>query len=372
MKKRVISILMAGVMVGSIALAGCGNSASGSVSGGSESESVSKTGDQAGLAGENAFVGSEDEVYYLETFLCGYDYWTSYYEGFMDAAKQLGVNTKYVGATTSETEEQVKVFQQIMASNPAGIMVNPNDGTAFTSVAQECNNKGIPLVVGENPIPDCDVVMFINHDEEAMTKKAVEYIGEAMGGKGSIAMLTTPGQTNLELRDEAFKKNMEELYPDIEIVFEANTQHDNAKGASDTHQIVSSYGDVQFIFCDNPDAAMGAVTAKEEGGYDVKIITFDTNPNVLDYIKEGKLEAAVMPDPYTFGYMGLLTLYMAHHQLWDPMWDYENGDRAAIEIPLLSTSCSIVTAENADVFYSDQYKERRGSQGYDMEAKELP
>jgi len=259
-----------------------------------------------------------------------------------------------------------------MASDPAGIMVNPSDGSAFTKVAQECNEKGIPLVVGESPIQDCNVAMFINHDESAMTKKAAEYIGEAMGGEGTIAMLTTPGQANLELRDTAFKENMAELYPNIEIVYEANTQHDNAKAASDTHQIMSSYKEVQFIYCDNPDAAMGAVTAKDEGGYDVKIITFDTNPNVLDYIKEGKLEAAVMPDPYTFGYMGLLTLYMARHELWNPMWDYKSGNRPAIEIPLMSTSCSIVTAENADIFYSDNYKEERNSKGYDMEAKDLP
>lgn len=361
MKKRVLAGFLAGTMVCGMMFTGCGNNSGNTA----QSEESSKP-----AAG--AFVGSEDETYYLETFLCGYDYWTSYYEGFMDAAKQLGVNAKYVGATTSEIEDEVQVFQQIMASNPAGIMVNPSDGTAFTAVAKECNEKKIPLVVGESPIPDCEVAMFINHDEDAMTEKAVKYIGEAMGGSGSIAMLTTPGQANLELRDKAFKQNMEELYPDINIVFEANTQHDNAKGAADVHQIVSSYSDVQYIFCDNPDAAMGAVTAKEEGGYDVKIITFDTNPNVLDYIKEGKLEAAIMPDPYAFGYMGMLTLYMARHQLWDPMWDYKSGNRPAIEIPLLSTSCSVVTADNADIFYSDKYKEERGSKGYDMEAKDLP
>lgn len=69
------------------------------------------------------------------------------------------------------------------------------------------------------------------------------------------------------------------------------------------------YPDVEYIFCDTPDAAMGAVTAVEEGEYNIKVLTFDTNPNVLDYIKEGLIDAAIMPDPYVFGYMGLMALY---------------------------------------------------------------
>jgi ribose transport system substrate-binding protein len=317
-----------------------------------------------------AFVGTEDETYYLLTFLSGYDFWTSYYEGFMDAGRQLGVNTKYMGATSADISEQIRVFEQIMALDPAGIMVNPSDGEPLTAAAQQANDLGIPLVIGENPIPDVEVAMWINHNEHLMTRKAADYIGEALGGKGEIAVMETVGQVNLDNRSAAFTENMETYWPDIEIVARTNPGHDEIKGAQDTASLIQAHPDLDFIFSVNPTAAMGAVTALQEAGSDVKVLTFDTNPNVLDYIKEGKIEAAIMPDPYSFGYMGMLALFMARHELLDPMWDYHN-DRPAFDFPLVNTGSSVVTKENADYFYSDKYKERRGSKGYDMEAKEL-
>ena len=83
--------------------------------------------------------------------------------GFMDAARQLGVNTKYMGAATAEIDEQVRVFEQIIAEEPAGIMVNPTDGDPFVKQAQKCNEMDIPLVCGENKIPDSEITMWIMH-----------------------------------------------------------------------------------------------------------------------------------------------------------------------------------------------------------------
>ncbi len=378
--KKILVVVIAVAMMLTMVLAGCSPAAADTSGASSDSGAASSESAAAADAPEGAFVSKEqpafvgdpEETYYLMTFLNGYDFWVSYYEGFMDAARQLGVNTKYMGAATAEIDEQVRVFEQIIAEEPAGIMVNPTDGDPFVTQAQKCNELGIPLVCGENKIPESEITMWIMHNEDLQTGKALERISEALGGSGQIAMLTTPGQENLDVRDAAFRKNVEEDYPGIEIVFEANTQHDNVKGAADTHQIANSYPDVKYIFCDNPDAAMGAVTAIQEGGYDIKVLTFDTNANVLDFIKEGKLDAAIMPDPYVFGYMGLMALYMDKHDLWDPMWDYKlEGGRPQFEIPLLNPGCTVVTAENVDAFYPDKYKEARQSGGYDIEAKDL-
>lgn len=124
-----------------------------------------------------AFVGTEDETYYLLTFLSGYDFWSSYYEGFMDAGRQLGANTKYMGATTADISEQINVFEQIMAFNPAGIMINPSDGEPLAASAERANELGIPLVIGDNPIHRARVAMWINHNEDLMTRKPADYIG---------------------------------------------------------------------------------------------------------------------------------------------------------------------------------------------------
>lgn len=191
-----------------------------------------------------------------------------------------------------------------------------------------------------------------------------------LGGEGEIAVMETVGQVNLDNRSAAFTRKLETYWPDIKIVARTNPGHDEIKGAQDAALLIQAHPDLDFIFTVNPTAAMGAVTALQEAGSEVKVLTVDTNPNVLDYIREGKLEAAIMPDPYTFGHMGLLALYLDRHGLLDPMWDTDN-DRPRSDVPLMNTGSSVVTAANVDYFNSDRYKDRRQSGGYDMEANDL-
>lgn len=90
----------------------------------------------------------------------------------------------------------------------------------------------------------------------------------------------------------------------------------------------------------------------------------DVNENVLDYIKDGKIDAAVMPDSYTFGYLSMLALYTEHHKLMDPMWS-ENKSKNCWSVPYLEVGSSIVTAENTDRYYTTEYYKSRDSKGFE-------
>ena len=117
---------------------------------------------------------------------------------------------------------------------------------------------------------------------------------------------------------------------------------------------------------------MGAAAAIEEAKADVKILSFDVNQNVLEYMKRGSITAAVMPDAYNFGYLGMLSLYCESHKLLDPMNDYSmNDDKDAFDYPMINASSTVVTLENAHLYDTEKYLENRSSKGYDEGAQNM-
>ena len=368
MKRRIVSVMLAMSMIAAC-ITGCAK-------GEKESGSSADSKGSVSYASQPAFVGNEDETYYFVSWFAGNEWWVGGYEGFKDAARQLGVNTECTGATDDAIDSQMAVIEQVKAKNPSGICLAVSDGSAFGDTVQGIIDEGIPVTCTDNDIEGANKLMFMAYDDAGMTKQVADYIGEQTDGKGKIAMLEVVGQANLELRSAAFKENLKNDWKDMELVATANSGHDELQAASDTASILASNKDLDYVFTLNATAAMGAVTAIQEAGSDCKVITMDVNENVLDYIKDGKIDAAIMPDSYTFGYLSMLALYTEKHELMDPMWT-ENGDKNEWCVPYMEVGSSIVTKDVTERYYTSKYYESRDSKGFeegaqDMKSKDLP
>jgi|GEM_PF-126578 len=369
--KRILTIALVMVML----LCGCSTTASTQPSTKSDGSSASaqQPAAKGGVtyASQPAFVGNSDEMYFFVSWYAGNEWWVGGYEGFKDAARQLGVNTKCVGAPNDSIDEQTAVLEQTIAQQPAGISLAVSDGSSFGSVVQSALNSGIPITTTDNKIEEANPIMFMSYDDNAMTKVAADHIGQALNGKGKVAMLEVVGQTNLEKRAAAFKENMAKYWPNIKIVGSANTGHDELKGASDTANFLTSNPDLDFIYTLNPTAAMGAVTAIKEANSKCRVITMDVNENVVQYIKDKKIDAAIMPDSYTFGYLSMLSLYCEKHKLLDPMWNVKLGEKSGWSVPTLEVGATVVTAENADNYKTSSYYAKRQSKGFEEGALDM-
>jgi ABC-type sugar transport system substrate-binding protein len=319
------------------------------------------------------FVGNEDEVYYFVSWNAGNSWWLGGYEGFKDAARELGVNTVCAGSVDDSIENQVQAFQQVAALQPKGIYLAVSDGSAFTKVVQEVIDSGIPVTTTDNAIPGANVIMHMGYNDPAMTKAVADHIGNTLGGTGTIAILEVVGQKNLEERKAAFLENLATFWPNLEVVASANSGHDELKGASDTAQLLLQYPDLDFIFTLNPTAAMGAATAIKEAGASTRIITMDINPNVADAIKAGTIDGAVMPDSYTFGYLSMLALYCEAHHLLAPFWVADGGKtKTSWCAPKVEVGATVATKDNIDNYYIDTvYLESRHSKGFDEGALDM-
>lgn len=343
-----------------------------------ESDSAAAADDAAAVSeggvtykSQPAFVGNEDEVYYFIDFAAGVDYWSSLYEGFKDIGRQLGVQTVYAGIPDVDINAQVALFEDVLATNPAGIYLCPFNGEPFAQSLQKAKDQGVPVMLYTNPPEDAPYLGMVDHNNALDSAKAADYIGEKLGGAGKVAIMETEGQPNHIARVDNFVARLEEKWPDVEVVGKAATNHDAELGANAAKDFMTANTDLDYIFCVSSNCALGASVAVQEAGADVRIVTFDADPGILDALKAGEIDACIQPDAYMFGYMGLLPLYIEKHQLMDPMTDQKANGQYIFDMPIMYPASRIVTAENADYFNSTIYLENRQSKSYDESGTDM-
>lgn len=304
------------------------------------------------------YVGDEEETYYMVTHDSGVDYWSTVYAGFKQAAKDLGVKVVYTGTSEHNISKEVTVFNQVVAKKPAGIALAAITPDAFIEPINGAIESGVPVVCFASDSPRSKEISYITSDNVQEGQAAADYLAEAIGGEGEVAVTTNPGQNNHELRIKSFIERIETKWPDIKVVAQYATNQDTSKAYTGLQQMVQAHPDLKAVFSPEASSGMGAAQAANDLGTGIKAMCVDLNTSILDMIKAGKMFAAIQPDTVTQGYLSMLSLYLANHNLIDPMNDWEvNPDKGPIDIPFVDNGLDIVTKENAEYFYSDQYLE---------------
>jgi ribose transport system substrate-binding protein len=336
-KCRKLSLLLVVLMVVSSVFTGCG-----------KTQETSKTEENAGTSTEKKV--DKNEKYYMVTFLSGIEYFKSCYVGFEDAGKKLGVKTVYTGTPEYDVNKQVTAFEQVVAKKPAGIAVACINPDALREPINKAIEQGVKVVTYDADSPDSNRLAFIATDNIKAGGVAADAMAQVLPEGGEVAVLTRPGQLNLEQRAGGFKDQLQAKYSNLNLVAEGNGKGDEAASAKEMSGIIQAHPELKAVFAVTGTEAVGAATAISESGKDIKVITFDADQIVLDMIKEDQIAATVVQGTYHEGYWALDMLYKAHHDLVDPVGDWKEKGKSPLP-PYLDTGSTIVTKENADQFY---------------------
>ncbi|VEB27146.1 monosaccharide-transporting ATPase [Actinobacillus lignieresii] len=230
------------------------------------------------------------------------EYFISMQKGAEETAKKLNVDlTIQVAEKEDSTEQLVGLVENMIAKKVDAIIVTPNDSIAFIPAFQKAEKAGIPII-------DLDVRL----DAEAAKKAGLKfnYVGvdnfnggyleaknlaEAIGKKGSVAMLEgIPGVDNGEQRKAGALKAFSE-YPDIKIVASQSANWETEQALNVTTNILTANPNIQGIFAANDNMAIGAVTAVENAGLAGKVLVtgYDGIPLAIEYVKQGKMQNTI-------------------------------------------------------------------------------
>ena len=190
------------------------------------------------------------------------------------------------------------------------MLIDPVDSNAIKAAVAACDEAGIPVIAYNSPL-NFEIASTVASDNYMAGELVGNALGEALGGKGQVAMLTYNVAEVCLDRANGFKDALAENYPDIEIVEEQEIQPGTDTALPVAENILQSYPDLAGFFALNDPSALGCAAAVESAGLldQVKIVGVDGSDEGKAAIVYGKMLASAAQHPVEIGSIAVETAY---------------------------------------------------------------
>jgi ribose transport system substrate-binding protein len=228
-------------------------------------------------------------------------------DGAQAEAKAAGINLITVDAQ-NDAAKQIAGVEDLIQKKVLVILLNPTDSDAVANVVKEATAAGIKVISLDRAVNGAEVSSHIASDNVAGGKMAGEFLLNKLGGKGNLVELEgIPGSSAARERGEGFDSVIAGR-PGVKLVAKQPANFDRAQGLSVMENILQGNKDIQGVFAQNDEMALGAARAIEEAGLkNVAIVGFDATADGVAAVKAGKLAATVQQKPELIGKMGVDT-----------------------------------------------------------------
>jgi ribose transport system substrate-binding protein len=228
-------------------------------------------------------------------------------DGAQAEAKAAGINLITVDAQ-NDAAKQIAGVEDLIQKKVRVILLNPTDSDAVANVVKEATAAGIKVISLDRAVNGAEVSAHIASDNVAGGKMAGEFLLRRLGGKGNLVELEgIPGSSAARERGEGFDSVIAGK-PGVKLVAKQPANFDRAQGLTVMENILQGNKDIQGVFAQNDEMALGAQRAIEEAGLkNVVIVGFDATADAVAAVKAGKLAATVQQKPELIGKMGVDT-----------------------------------------------------------------
>ncbi|MFE9274805.1 ABC transporter substrate-binding protein [Paenibacillus glucanolyticus] len=277
-------------------LAACGGSGSKATGTDSPSEGGSSSG-----------TGAEGEIY-IPIISKGFQhqFWQAVKAGAEQAGQELGVRITFEGPETeSQVDKQIEMLQAALDKKPSAIGFAALDSQASIPYLKKAQENNIPVIAFDSGVESDIPVTTASTDNLAASALAADKMAELIGNEGKIAMVVhdQTSVTGVSRRD-GFKKQIEDKYPNIEIVDIQYGGGDHLKSTDLAKAMMQAHPDLKGIFGANEGSAVGVINAvtemKKEG--QIVVVGFDSGKAQIDAIKNGTMAGAITQNPVGIGY----------------------------------------------------------------------
>jgi ribose transport system permease protein len=221
--------------------------------------------------------------------------------GAQAEAKKLGVDLTVTDAQ-NDASQQANQLQNFTSSGLSSIIVNPVDSDAAGPAVRGANKADIPVVGVDRAVNKAKTAALVASDNIEGGKLAAQALAEKLGGKGRIIILQGQAGTSASReRGAGFAEGLK-AYPGIQVLAKQPADFDRTKGLDVMSNLLQAHPDVQGVFAENDEMALGAIKALgSKAGTSVQVVGFDGEPDGLNAVKAGTLYASVAQQPTQLG-----------------------------------------------------------------------
>jgi ribose transport system substrate-binding protein len=205
------------------------------------------------------------------------------------AASSLGdVEVIWRGPENADQLRQKEILESFITQHVDGIAISALNGDFLTETINRAVESGIPVVTWDSDAPKSKRLAFYGVDDAAAGRIMGEQAAALIGDKGSVAIITSVGATNLQRRLDGVREALSR-HKNITIAEVYDIKEDPVRCGEIISAGTNRYPDLGAwisvggwpVFTRNALAAVPAGT---------KVISFDTIPPAPDLLKAGKVQ----------------------------------------------------------------------------------
>lgn len=211
-------------------------------------------------------------------------YFVSMQEALNEAAASLGAEVVVTDAG-HDVAKQISDVEDMLQQNIDILLLNPTDSAGIEAAVHAAKAAGV-TVVAVDANANGPVDTFVGSKNRDAGYLSCKYLGEAIGGKGEVAILDGIPVVPILQRVEGCKAALAE-FPDIQLVDTQNGRQDRSVALGVVENMIQSKPNLAGIFSVNDGGAMGALAAIQGSGKDIKLTSVDGAPEAVKAITEG-------------------------------------------------------------------------------------
>jgi ribose transport system substrate-binding protein len=225
-------------------------------------------------------------------------------QSIKDEAAKLGIKNLTATNANSQFDKQITDVDTLIDSGVQLLVIAPLNSDGWDAVFAKATAKKIPIITIDRKINarSCtDYLTFIGSDFKMQGKRAADQMAKALNNTGNVAILDgSPGNGVTTDRGAGFKDELAKVAPNIKVVFEQTGNFNRQDGQKVTEQLLQANPNINGIYGENDEMAIGAVTAlkganKKAG--DVKVVSIDGTKTAVQDIVDGWIFAVVESNP---------------------------------------------------------------------------
>ena len=269
----------------------------------------------------------EGERYVFVASNVNLPYWQEAQAGLTDAAQQMGVKAEFTGPEKFDPQAQLKEFQKVVESKPAGILVSVTRPELLQDAINSAVAQGIPVISVDSDAPNSKRVMFVGTDNYRAGGESGKRMGEILKGQGSVVMVTIPGQLNLDERARGVADALKK-YPGIKVAQTVDDNGDPRVANDSISALLKAKAKIDGIICLEASGGSGAAEALHRLDAKIPIVGFDKDPETLDWIDRDGITATVTQKPYVMAYYAIKFADDLHHNAVHEFKDWRTAPSA--------------------------------------------
>jgi ribose transport system substrate-binding protein len=230
-------------------------------------------------------------------------------EGVKDKGDALGYEIIQTDAGL-KTDKQTTDINDLIAQNPAAIILNPVDGTQAMGLVDNITAANIPVFVVHGNIGPAGhdindvytgVLLQITEDDVLAGRNAGEIAVTAFPDGAKYAIVEgAAGFVEVELRSQGFEEALAAAGNFTKVASQPGDWVPD-KGKIACQNMLQAFPDIELFYAQSDDMGTGCYEAITAAGSDAKVIGIGGAKLGIDAVAAGQLLGTVCYKPYTSG-----------------------------------------------------------------------